>query len=319
MTRAAIAIVDAAILLRGRCVNVIDLWRRTKIPRGRLTKYVRRCLCRRARRRTRLQWTTAGAVWALDWTQLEMPLECLSVPGLPEGIRQVLVVRDLATSKLLAVKPAVHATAEVVDETLESLFTTHGAPLVLKSDNGSNVIGGRMPELLEEWRVIALRSPPRTPRYNGSIEASVGSIKRRLERIAADAGRPRNPTLDDLREVRLEANATARPRGPIGPTPDELWAARPTLTLEDRETLAAAVGHELSAELARLGLLQPTNQSCASPLPPEAARGILSTLGTHQRANVVRRAIRRSLEATGHLIIRRPAFSSTQQTLPVRD
>lgn len=319
VTREAIAVVDQAIRERGRCVSVIELWRRTGIPRKRLTRYVGRRLRRAARSRLQLHWPTSGAVWAFDWTQLEEPLAWTGIHARTGAARHALVVRDLASSMMLAAWPAAHATAETAACVLEALFIVHGAPLVLKSDNGGNVIGGRVPELLAEWDVVSLRSPPRTPGYNGSIEASAGSIKRRLARILDDSNprNPRNPTnqrmptIDDLEEARREANATARPKGVNGPTPEAMWAERQAPTAIDRATLAVAIDAALRVELERRGLLPPIIESNAPPLPEPSLAGILSTLGTHQRANVVRRAISRSLEATGHLIIRRPALSST--------
>jgi transposase InsO family protein len=52
-----------------------------------------------------------------------------------------------------------------------SIFSTHGPPLVLKTDNGSLFVAEPFEELLKQWQVLALLSPPRTPRYNGAVEA----------------------------------------------------------------------------------------------------------------------------------------------------
>jgi hypothetical protein len=40
-------------------------------------------------------------------------------------------------------------------------------------------------ELLDRWQVFALLSPPRLPRYNGSVEAGNGSVKTRVRQEAA--------------------------------------------------------------------------------------------------------------------------------------
>jgi hypothetical protein len=53
----------------------------------------------------------------------------------------------------------------VTIEALSLLFTIHGAPLVLKSDNGSAFIAEETHQLLQAWQVEVLFSPPRTPSY----------------------------------------------------------------------------------------------------------------------------------------------------------
>jgi hypothetical protein len=57
--------------------------------------------------------------------------------------------------------------------------------------------------------------------YNGAIEAGIGSLKTRTERQALWAGRPGPWTWQDVEAARQEANATARPHGAYGPTPEQ--------------------------------------------------------------------------------------------------
>jgi hypothetical protein len=52
-----------------------------------------------------------------------------------------------------------------------SIFSTRGPPLVLKSDSSGPFVAEPFEELLKQWQVLALLSPPRTPRYNGAVEA----------------------------------------------------------------------------------------------------------------------------------------------------
>ena len=84
-------------------------------------------------------------------------------------------------------------------------------------------------------------SPLRTPSYNGSCEAGHGSLKTRAHRRAAQNDRPGHWTCDDVEFARLEANAAARPRGPDGPTPDEIWQARSPIEETERSGCAASV------------------------------------------------------------------------------
>jgi len=82
--------------------------------------------------------------------------------------------------------------------------------------------------------VNLLFSPPHTPEYNGSIEAGIGSLKTRTERYATRADHSTYWTSDDVAAAQSEANATARPRGETGPTPDQLWQTRRPITTAER-------------------------------------------------------------------------------------
>jgi transposase InsO family protein len=111
---------------------------------------------------------------------------------------RILLVRDLSSGEVLAARATMGESSSEVVPILEELFKSLGAPLVVKSDNGSGLVDGDVPELRERYGVIALRSPPYTPSYNGACEAGVGSIKVRTARPAAQARRPGEWTTDDL-------------------------------------------------------------------------------------------------------------------------
>jgi hypothetical protein len=113
--------------------------------------------------------------------------------------------------------------------------------LALKSDNGSAFLAGGAAALLAGWGVWPLFSPPRWPRYNGSCEAGIGSMKTRTHHRAARAGRAGQWACDDAEAARLEANQTARPWGPGGPTPQEVWQGRRPIRAEERAAFAATV------------------------------------------------------------------------------
>lgn len=173
-----------------------------------------------------LHWQRIGAVWAIDFSE---------APCLIDGIHPyLLAVRDLASHQQLLWLPVLDPTAETVIESLHMLFTIHGAPLVLKADNGSAFIADATQRFLAPFGATLLFSPPHMPRYNGAIEASIGSLKTRTERYATRAGHPGYWTPDDVAAAKTEANATARPQGETGPTPDELWQSRRGITPDER-------------------------------------------------------------------------------------
>lgn len=199
-----------------------------------LLRRYRKLSARRKRRMVRwLRWRASGRVWAMDYAQAPRPIDG-SYPWF-------LAVRDLSSGYVLCALPVAQATAAQTRAALQSLFTTHGAPLVIKSDNGSHFTGGGVPELLEEHGVIALLSPPGLPEYNGAIEAGIGSLIIRAHHLSARHGRPGEWTCDDLEGARLQANLTGRPRGHAGTTPALAWEGRTALTPEERHYLACGV------------------------------------------------------------------------------
>ncbi len=80
--------------------------------------------------------------------------------------------------------------------------------------------------LLDRWGVLRLFSPPRTPRYNGSCEAGIGSMKVRTHHQAALRGSPGEWTCDDAEAARRLNESRPRPWGSRGPTPSEAWEGR---------------------------------------------------------------------------------------------
>ena len=48
----------------------------------------------------------------------------------------------------------------------------------------------------------------------------------------------RQARADAKEAARLEANATARPKGPLGPSPDQMWQARTPIAPRERERFA---------------------------------------------------------------------------------
>jgi transposase InsO family protein len=180
-----------------------------------------------------LHWQVPGAVWAMDFSEAPRPID---------GIYPYLfAVRDLASHQQLLWLPVLDMTAVTVIDSLWRLFHTHGVPLVLKTDNGPVFIADATQDFLFSLGVNLLFSPPHTPCYNGSIEASIGSLKNRTDRYASRNGHPGYWTCDDVAAAQTEANATAKPQGETGPTPNELWQTRRSITLEERRQFQETV------------------------------------------------------------------------------
>jgi transposase InsO family protein len=233
-----------------------------------------------------LEWTTPGAVWAMDFAQAPAPID--------GAYPYLLAVRDLASGRQLLSLPTPAETAAEVVHALASLFVLYGPPLVLKSDNGSAFIAGATQALLASAGVIPLFSPAYTPQYNGAAEAGIGSLKTRTERHAARNGHPGVWTADDAARAQAEANALAHPGGEHGPTPDLAWSSRRRLTAADRALFEATVARLRDEERARAGL---------------ATEGSPNSTSDRRAARV---AIRRALVEHGYLL-----FSRRRIPLPI--
>jgi transposase InsO family protein len=187
-----------------------------EIARAELDDLVKayRCAWRAEHRRWLrvLHWQQPGAVWAMDFAQAPCAID--------GQYGYLLAVRDLASGRQLLWQPVLAPTAQVVLAELAVLFAMHGAPWVLKTDNGSAFRAEPLRWSLQRAGVYQLFSPPRTPAYNGSIEASIGSLKTRTEQQSERAGHPGWWTSATVEAARVEANTTARPRRLAGKTPD---------------------------------------------------------------------------------------------------
>jgi transposase InsO family protein len=236
----------------------------------------------------RLVWQRAGSVWATDFTHPEGTLDA------PND--RICLVRDLGSGAQLAAVPCRGERAGVICAVLVSLFCELGAPLVIKHDNGGAFVAGQTQALLNELGVVALRSPPRTPQYNGSCERSGGVLKHRIAHIAARRGHAHQWTRADLAAGVRQANRTARPRGANGATPSEAFAARRPIGEEEREaflqTRACAIAHAVTWHKAERGKMP----SCA------------------KRAAILRKATQRALCELGYLKIRRGRISTVVST-----
>jgi transposase InsO family protein len=180
-----------------------------------------------------LHWQIPGAVWAIDFTEAPAPIDGL--------YPYLLAVRDLASGCQLLWQPLREPNAQATLDALSMLFACQGAPLVLKSDNGSTFTAEVTRALLHRAGVVMLFSPPYWPRYNGGAEAGIGSLKTRTAYHAARHDRPVQWTCDDVAAAQAEANATARPQGPTGPSPEQCWASRRPLTATERTLFQEAV------------------------------------------------------------------------------
>lgn len=254
-----------------------------EMPRRELEDMVRRLKdlhCRQHRIQLfELRWLKPGSVWAMDHSKPPAPIE---------GVyNDVLSIRDLASHVQLAWAPVPDGSAVYVRAILATLIVEHGAPLLIKKDNGSALNDEGVNKLLEQNGIVGLLSPPATPPYNGACEAANGSMKLRTTYEAARHSRPGRWAVQDCEVARWQALQTARPWGLNGPTPEHVWSKREPIPTELRLRFQQSVSSFKEEERKKRGYLPGI----------ELAPGV--------RAAINRLAIRRALEACRLLEVRR--------------
>jgi hypothetical protein len=130
----------------------------------------------RMREMTRVEWLEPGMVWAIDGT------ECGEL-NVPKG-SVLQTVRDLCTKYYFKSLPTFwKPCGKENGDHLSEQFHVHGAPLVQKMDNAKNFLCKEVRDVMEEYGVIPLISPPEYPQYNGSLEKAQGDIKEAIRKL----------------------------------------------------------------------------------------------------------------------------------------
>jgi transposase InsO family protein len=264
-------------VLENLLVRYRRVWRRRYCPWGK-----------------RLQWHVPGSVWAIDFSKAAYPID---------GVHwYIFAVRDLGSSYQLAWRAVPGERAEEVLAILRSLFREHGAPLVLKSDNGSAFIAEVMRQAMQEERVVQLFSPAGRPSYNGGLERSNRVNKMYTAQHAIQAGHEHQWLASDLEQARQVANEITRPWGHEGPTPREAWEGREPLSDEQRGELLRLLEEErpCSAEQLGIDLSGTLNHTDRSRLDRHALLKVLTQLGyltLHRGRRITRKPKRVTAEA----------------------
>lgn len=260
-----------------------------KIPRcvlgELLTRYRRVWRRRYAPWGFRLTWHHAGRIWAMDHSEAYQPVDG-TYPYL-------FAVRDLASHQQLAWQPMRTVTAEETWPILEALFQEHGAPLVLKNDNGSAFVADDLRRAVRYEEIAQLFSPPHCPSYNGAVERSNDVMKTYTGHHAVSEGHPHAWKTADVEHARQLANTISRPWGEHGPTPNEAWQARKPIDAEERGKFQAALAKHRAVALLELDLVEAEQP-----------------LSLADQARLDRLAMPRALEELGYLTFKRERRAS---------
>lgn len=187
----------------------------------------------------RVQWNQAGLGWTMDDTGRR---------GLPVDFSMKLnQSRDMCSRKALSA----YVSERLIDDTnvaeiFEELILRYGAPLFVKLDNGSNLNGGPVREVLRFHGVLVLNSPPHYPRYNGLMEWGQRELKREMASVLIHMGK--RPDMD-LVQVAADMGLTrcnVRPRPCLnGKSSDDVFETRheamKAYTLQKRKEVHAEI------------------------------------------------------------------------------
>jgi transposase InsO family protein len=148
---------------------------------------------------------------------------------------------DAASGYEPLAQPVQAADCEVASQALDALFREQGAPLVVKCDNGSAFRAAPVQQVLQDWNVFSLLSPPGVPQYNGTREARIGIFKARACWEAERNGHAGQWTSGDVEAARTISNQTPRHYQDAYIAPWVLWACRVPISQQEREAFASAV------------------------------------------------------------------------------
>lgn len=155
-----------ALLRQTRVVNqkrVRRLWHQERLQ----VQRVRRLRGYRSRPK-RLQATYPGHIWAYDFVE----------DALYSGASfKVLTIMDEFTREGIALDVAATTSAERVMGVLTALFTQHGAPAYLRSDNGAEFVAQKLQLWLAQSGVETLYIEPGKPWQNGKEERFNGTVR----------------------------------------------------------------------------------------------------------------------------------------------
>jgi hypothetical protein len=122
--------------------------------------------------------------------QQRQPLQNHEIPDKPwfklgsdlfefKGEQYCLVV-DYYSKFPEIVKLGKHSTSQAVITALKSIFSRHGIPRILVSDNGPCYASAEFRKFVSDWEFVHITSSPKYPRSNGMAERYVQTIKNLL-------------------------------------------------------------------------------------------------------------------------------------------
>lgn len=151
------------------------------ISRRELDALIKQCrdnfLVSENQRGGKIEWHTPGVAWAVDDTEMRIDDRKVYINNI-QDMHSKYKLPPVAGENLIH--------GEELAGHFARLFHEFGAPLFLKRDNGGNLNHTAVNQVLDEFKVIPINSPPSYPRYNGSVERYQEIIKKEIENLPYD-------------------------------------------------------------------------------------------------------------------------------------
>nr|VZI51040.1 unnamed protein product [Spirometra erinaceieuropaei] len=157
----------------------------------------------------------------VPWEPPERPWSRVHIDfaGPLNGVSYLILVD--AYSKWPEIAPLNPATASATIAFLRRIFSQHGLPEVLVSDNGSQFTSSTFEDFCRQHNIQHLRSPPYHPQSNGQTERFVDTFKRALLKARGEG------TTDEIVQAFLFSyRTTPNPASPGGVSPAEALMGR---------------------------------------------------------------------------------------------
>ena len=172
------------------------------------------------------------------------------LPKTGQGHRYILVVCDYSTRYPEAF-PLKRFTATAVAEQLVELFSRHGIPREILTDQGSNFTSALLQELYTRLGVKALRTTPYHPQTDGLVERFNQTLKQMLRKFVDDEGKNWNKLLPYVLFAYREV-----PQASTGFSPFELTYGRevrgPLDVIKDGWTMDSNEGDDIVTYVNRI-------------------------------------------------------------------
>lgn len=109
----------------------------------------------------------------------EIPWEKIGSDFMHVGQKNYIVAVDYH-SKFVEVRQLKSTAAAPTIQALKSMFSIHGIPMILVTDNGPPFCSTEFKIFTNEWDIEHLTSSPKHPKSNGMIERTIQSVKKIL-------------------------------------------------------------------------------------------------------------------------------------------
>lgn len=111
----------------------------------------------------------------------ERPWDVLGTDLFEWNNHQYLLVVDYFSQYIEVGKLSSTTSATVINH-LKSIFSRHGIPSTVRSDNGPQFSSDLFSQFAKEWTFEHITSSPRFPQSSGEAERAVGTVKRLLQK-----------------------------------------------------------------------------------------------------------------------------------------